>query len=417
MRAAGQARGEALLVMLERMSLEPAETLAATVSEAVRPLGLTVDPLVVDLPQRLLHPIPAGPGSVVSAPLAVENTLVGRAYQLGEVLAGTDDGGARLLWVPMVDGSERVGVLRVRLDAEVTDDDHLRRWVRAVAGLIGHAIAARLPHSLGLQQLRSGGLSPASDLMWQLLGPRNFAAGPVVISALLEPTDQVAGDAYDYSLDHGVELGVFDGAGHDLAAGLNTTLAVTAIRNARRRGLTDLADQARHADAVLADVGSAGFVTAVLARLDTDTGDLSYLLAGHPAPLLVREGRVVKELAVQPRPPLGISGPTVPMPAEQVGHEQLQPGDRLLLYSDGVVEARDGRGRFFGEQRLIDLTERAELDQLPAPETLRRLVAAVLAHQHGRLQDDATLLLLEWASDRGGGRLLPELSDGPPTVV
>ncbi len=403
--------------MLERMHLEPAATVAATVDDALRPLGLTAEALIVDLAQVLMHPVPIGTGSLVAEPVAVENTLAGRAYQLGKVVAGTDDGGTRLLWVPMVAGSERVGVLRVLLGPQVADDAELRRWLRALAGLVGHAMAARLPHSIGLQQLRAGGLSPASELMWQLLGTRTFVAGPVVISALLEPSDQVAGDAYDYCLDGGVELGVFDGAGHDIAAGLSTTLAVTAIRNARRRGIVELPDQARQADALLAEVGPPGFVTAVLARLDTETGDLSYLLAGHPAPLLIREGRVVKELALPPRPPLGIGGPGVPMPAELVGHEQLQPGDRLLLYSDGVVEARDEQGRFFGEQRLIDLTERAELDALPAPETLRRLVAAVLAHQHGRLQDDATLLMLEWASDRGDGRTLAELSAGRPAVT
>jgi len=82
-----------------------------------------------------------------------------------------------------------------------------------------------------------------------------------------------------------------------------------------------------------------------------------------------------------------------------VGHQQLEPGDRLLLYSDGVVEARTARGEFFGEDRLVDFTRRAELAGLPAPETLRRLTAAVLAHQGGRLQDDATLVLVDWSAD------------------
>ncbi len=78
---------------------------------------------------------------------------------------------------------------------------------------------------------------------------------------------------------------------------------------------------------------------------------------------------------------------------------QLQPGDRLLLFSDGVVEARSADGVFFGLDRLLDLLTREESLGQPPPETLRRLIRDVLEHQQGSLQDDATVLLLEWAGD------------------
>jgi serine phosphatase RsbU (regulator of sigma subunit) len=86
---------------------------------------------------------------------------------------------------------------------------------------------------------------------------------------------------------------------------------------------------------------------------------------------------------------------------------QLEPGDRLLLFSDGVVEARDEQGRFFGENRLVDLTERTEQSRVSAPETLRRLTASVLAHQAGWLQDDATLLMLDWTGGSTASRDRP----------
>jgi serine phosphatase RsbU (regulator of sigma subunit) len=270
----------------------------------------------------------------------------------------------------------------------------------------------KLGHNTRLQQIRADRLAPASELLWQLLPPRTLATEQVVISALLEPVDRVAGDAYDYAVGDAIDLAVFDGVGHDLMAGVSTALALTAIRNARRAGITDLAAQAAKADSMLTEHDREGrFVTAALARLDTATGELAYLLAGHPAPLLLRDGRMVKELAAPPRLPLGVSIPDAA--AAVVGREQLEPGDRVLLYTDGVTEARDTHGRFFGEQRLIDMAERAELDQLSAPETLRRLVAAVMTHQAGRLQDDATLLLLDWASDRHP-RLFPSLLDPAP---
>ncbi|WP_164983846.1 SpoIIE family protein phosphatase, partial [Cellulomonas endophytica] len=71
-----------------------------------------------------------------------------------------------------------------------------------------------------------------------------------------------------------------------------------------------------------------------------------------------------------------------------------------VLHTDGITEARDEDGRFFGLERLTDTLERSAASREPAPETLRQVVHGVLDHQHGRLQDDATLLVAQWS---GGG--------------
>ncbi len=379
------------------------DQLSAMTDRAVRPLGLTAEVLAVDLAQQVLTPVQPRPG----VPVAVEGTVAGRAYQFGEIFSG-GEGRERVLWVPMVDGADRAGVLRIGLGVEA-DDDALRRRCWALSGLLGHILISKVPYSERLRWLRSGAsLSASADLLWQLVPPRTFADDGLVVTALLEPWDHVAGDAYDYAVNAGdAFFAVFDGAGHDLQAGHDTSLAITAIRLARRQGVTDLAALAAHADELLAGEGErAQFVTAVLASLDTATGLLQYLLAGHPPPLLLRGRRSVKELAHPPRTPLGVQGPRSDQPI--VGQEQLEPGDRLLLYSDGIVEARNAHGEFFGEDRLVDFTQRAELAGLPAPETLRRLTAAVLAHQGGRLQDDATLVLVDWSID-AHLRLFPRL--------
>ena len=93
-----------------------------------------------------------------------------------------------------------------------------------------------------------------------------------------------------------------------------------------------------------------------------------------------------------------------PGPAQVHAEEQLEPGDWIVLYTDGIPEARDEDRSFFGMDRFVDVIERCAADRLPAPETLRRIMQSILEHQHGTLQDDATVLLVQWAN--GGERQL-----------
>jgi serine phosphatase RsbU (regulator of sigma subunit) len=190
-------------------------------------------------------------------------------------------------------------------------------------------------------------------------------------------------------------IAVFDGVGHGLRSAQLAPLAVAAYRNGRRadRSLPDTAAQIH--DSLVEAFGGTAFATAVLAELDTDTGMLSWVNAGHPEPLLLRNGRLVRSLHSRPTLPLGLVVHGHPGTTMTVGHEQLQPDDRVLLYTDGVTEARSPTGAFFGEQALVDLLRRNFAADLPAPEAMRRVVHALLDHQQGRLTDDATLLLLE----------------------
>jgi serine phosphatase RsbU (regulator of sigma subunit) len=381
-----------------------ADQLAVTLDQVIGEVGLTADLFVADASQLVLTSM----RTVGSQQIDLVNTLAGRAFQLGEILVGTGGEGSVVLWVPVLDGTDRIGVMRIGLidhasaAAEHVDDPELRRWLWIVASLMGHVVATKTVYSDRLRRWRSNGpLSPASELLWQLLPPRTFATDRIVVSAVLEPHEQVAGDAFDYNVDGDlVDLAVFDAAGHDLRASVTTGLAITAVRNARRSGVEDLVAIAALADELIGvGPGPKQFATAILARLDVVTGRLAILNAGHPPPLLVRSGKVVKELGPPPRTPLGVTLLGGAVQDVQVSSEQLEPGDRLLLYSDGIVEARDRNGVFFGEERLVEMTEHAAASGLSAPETLRRLAAAVLEHQGGQLQDDATLLLAEWSTD------------------
>ena len=170
---------------------------------------------------------------------------------------------------------------------------------------------------------------------------------------------------------------------------------MSAYRNGRREGLP-LPEVAQLVDRVIAEqFPGSRFATAVLARLDLDSGELCWVNAGHPAPLIVRDKALVYPPPCRSSLPLGLQR----APAEECV-VSLRPGDRVLLYTDGIVEARSPDGEFFGEERLADLVVRAEGAGEAPPEMLRTLMRSVMDHQDGQLQDDASIVVLEWRAGR-----------------
>jgi serine phosphatase RsbU (regulator of sigma subunit) len=132
-------------------------------------------------------------------------------------------------------------------------------------------------------------------------------------------------------------------------------------------------------------------VTAQLGSLALDSGVLTWLNAGHPLPLLVRDGSYIGELECRPSMPMGLGGSLA-----EIATVKLQPADRVLFYTDGVTETRAARGERFGVPRLADFLVRATLDGVSPAETVRRLSMAIMHHNGDNLSDDATLLLVEY---------------------
>ena len=130
---------------------------------------------------------------------------------------------------------------------------------------------------------------------------------------------------------------------HALPIAQLVSVVVAAYRNARRTG-QNLAATVRHIDQAVTELFPDAFTTAVLAELDTTTGLLSGVSAGHPPPLLLRDGYHVKTLDAEPILPLGLGFQGGQL---EVGTEQLQPGDHVLIYTDGVIEARSPDGELF----------------------------------------------------------------------
>ncbi|OZM80404.1 PP2C family protein-serine/threonine phosphatase [Pseudonocardia sp. MH-G8] len=400
----------ALLALLKRSHLLTGDSIAPTLDEVLAPLQLRPELHLVDHEQLELRPLRPDAGAAVR----VDDTTPGRAYQLGAVLGEHDGDGHRVLWVPLVDGAERLGLLRVRLAPDAPDPDaRLRALCVVFSDTVAHILVSKLQQSdLLVTTRRRQPMSVAGELLWQLLPPLTVGTDSLALAAVLEPAYDVSGDAFDYAVGAtDAYFAIFDSSGHDLSAGLTTSVALAASRTARREN-HDLAGVAGRVDAALTEQFSDHrFVTAVLARLDVDTGRLRYLVAGHPAPVLVRAGRAVRTLEGARRMPLGRLASLAPQTTEPA-EEFLEPGDLVLLYSDGVEEARDADGEEFGLDRLIALTEHAAAGGLPAPETLRRLAHAVREHRGAELRDDATLVLVQW-SGRAAARLLPRPAPRP----
>ncbi len=355
---------------------------------------------LADLRHVVLVPLP-GEDRAERPVLRIDGTVAGRAFRTLTVLSASADDGGRRVWLPMVDGTVRLGVLEMVVDPqEARSNPTVLARCEMLAQIVGLLIVSKGHYSDTFAKLRRREpMELSAELEWAFMPPQTVATDRVVVTAALEPAYRVGGDAYDFSLI-GDELhwALFDATGHDLTAGLAAGIAMAAARNTRRSGggPADIALQAD--DAIGKQNLDERFITALLGVLNLATGRLTWVNCGHPTPLLIRDERVVKELVRPPDLPIGLLNGEEPA----VYTEVLQHGDRLLLYTDGVVEARTPTGDLFGVHRLADTIIRTTAAGISAPEALRRLVHGLLAEHAERLTDDATIMLIEWRPEDPG---------------
>jgi len=138
---------------------------------------------------------------------------------------------------------------------------------------------------------------------------------------------------------------------------------------------------------VEADLGSM-FVTVFLGWYDIASGTLRYANAGHPLPYLVEAGARVRAFGDVTGPILGI----LDQVRYEESEERIGAGERLVLYTDGVTEARSPEGGFFGHSRLMRFLSKNGRNS--AENLCNLLLRSVDEFQAGRRQDDATLLVL-----------------------
>jgi serine phosphatase RsbU (regulator of sigma subunit) len=390
--------------LLAAVRLSVPEGVVSLLAEQARALGATdLTVYLVDPEQYHLIPVPV-PHKEPREPLNIEATLAGRCFRLLEQQEAAE---GREVWLPLLDGLERLGVLQLEFasGADRVEDELLHQFAALVAEIV---LVKDSYGDLFTLTRRRRSMSLAGEIAWNLMPPLTFGTERVVISCVLAPAYDVGGDSFDYAVDdRTARLAVFDAMGHGLKAGLLATVAIASYRRARRQERT-LIETVAEIDAALSETFEGDqFVTGLFLELDLATGRMVWHSAGHPAPLLVRRSRVVKTLETEPGLPLGMGAAS--SDPHHLGEEWLEPGDRVLMYSDGVVEARGADGDFFGVERLGDLVSREAAAGLPAPETMRKLMHAILDHQSGALQDDATTVLVEWNA-AGEERIVPHVT-------
>jgi serine phosphatase RsbU (regulator of sigma subunit) len=362
--------------------------------------------LLSDYAEASLEPVGRGRGAAGLRSQDLVGSAAGEAYREQHIVAMAVDhpddvpaagavtggvgGPALVVYLPVSVRSERLGVLAITLPGADLDPD-VAQVLEDVARVLGHVLTGARRYTDRFEMLRRRReLGLAAEIQWELLPSLAFELPDFSIAGTVEPAYEIGGDNFDYAISaHRLTVGVSDAAGHGLRAALLASLSCTAMRNARRANCT-IVEQARAANGHLVEqFPGSDFVTGLLLDLDVDTGVGTILNAGHPPPLLVRDG-AVSELVLAAGYPLGLMTP-VEYPMHPI---RLQPDDRLLLFTDGITEAHRPGHREFGYRRLAAML--AEHRHLPPAELVRRITHAVTESCHGELNDDATAVCLDW---------------------
>ena len=333
--------------------------------------------------------------------VALAGTAPGRvlASQAVEVV---DAAGGACVYAPVTTRGEAVGVLELFL-AYAPDEQTVADVAAAAHALAYIVIAGRRHTDLFEWGQRSVPLSLAAEIQHRLLpGSYTCEASQFTLAAWLEPAGEVGGDTFDFSLEREkLHFSITDAMGHTVNASLLATLLVGSVRNGRRRG-AGLVEQAHLADAALNDhAGQSQYVTGQIGCIDLTTGSAEIVNAGHPPPLRLRDG-VVDELPLSAGPPFG----AVPNAVYAAQVLPLEPGDRLMFVTDGLLE----RGAAAVDIREVLLATR---DDHPR-EAVQHLIQAASAASGGRLEDDGTALCLDWY---GGPPRDREADAGASTVT
>ncbi|MGX1672503.1 PP2C family protein-serine/threonine phosphatase [Streptomyces sp. NPDC055400] len=338
--------------------------LAVSVIDVLSPPYIHLGPLLVAAPA--ITPLFGGPRTVglVAALAVIAQTTIGVLRDPDELLSANHQ--AQIIALVLVGTSLVIFcVLRERRAKELAQ-------VRYVSEAAQRVVLPPLPKKLG--PLRAASLYLAAEAEAQIGGDLYAAARTTSGTRLM--VGDVRGKGMTAVNDAALLLGAFRVAAH---------------RQASLGELVAYLDRSVCWD--LMEPGETGcygetFITANILDILDRGGQVEMVACGHPPPVVLRNGRPTTVEAVHPAPPLGL-GELAP-PRYHVDSFQLEPGDLLLLYTDGVTEARDSTGTFYPlAERITGWTEN-DPDAF-----LGRFRRDLLHHVGGHLNDDAAMIAIQ----------------------
>ncbi|MEV5951732.1 PP2C family protein-serine/threonine phosphatase [Streptomyces sp. NPDC051993] len=352
--------------------------------------AVSVDLLMADYAMTILQPVRALP--YTGEPISVYQSSPGRAFGAQQPYVENDDRtGQATVHLPISVRGDRIGVLTVSLPQDLYDAQ-AERELQDVAEVLGHeVVVGERDTDLYLQARRANRLTLAAEMQWQLLPGRSCSRPEYEIGAQLEPAYAIYGDNFDWSASAShLTLVVTNGMGEGIEAALLTNLAVNALRNARRAGLS-LADQACLADqAVYGHYHGQAYLSTLLLRFDIETGQTQIVDAGSPRMWRLRQGKA-EQIQLEAQLPLGMFEDTL-YTAQSF---QVEPGDRLVFVSDGVYNVASPAGEPYSEKALVRALTSTRL--LPASQVPRAVLQELAGHR-GPIDadDDAMVVCLDW---------------------
>jgi serine phosphatase RsbU (regulator of sigma subunit) len=299
------------------------------------------------------------------------------------------------VYAPVTERGEPIGLLEMNLPHE-PDRDVLAE-VAQLAHLLAYVVIANRRHTDVFEWgRRSRAFDLSAEIQQRLLPEsRTIEASAFTLAGWLEPAESIGGDTFDYSLARDVlHLSLTDAMGHGVHAALTASMCLGGLRGARRRGMS-LLEQVTDANQALAEhaVRRAGdeFVTGLIGRVELRTGSLDIVNAGHVPPYLLRDSKLIPlDLSVDL--PLGMFDDST----YRSTRLSLRPGDRFVLMTDGMLERNVS---------TIDIpTTILKSENLHPREVVRALADSALSAAGHALQDDATLLCLDWHGMHGQSR-------------
>ena len=316
----------------------------------------------------------------------VGDVLVQRCF--GSQRPVVDAGRTRFL-LPLSVWGDRLGVLEVATAAP--GDAEFAGRLLDVADELAIALRAADKDTDRYRRVqRRERLTMAAELQWELLPGRSLSDDRFELAGALDPAYAMYGDHYDWSLNGDLlTVTVLNGHGDGIEAALLTTVAVNAMRNARRSG-ANIVEQAELAsDAIYSRYAGTAHLATLLMEIDLPDGGVAAVDAGSPRAMIAHDGEI-RPVVLEQQLPLGMFGDG----RYETQHFPLDQGDRLLVVSDGVHAAAPGGRPEYGSSALLTDLRRTRLQ--PPSEAVGTVARGLRDYHAGAdPEDDAVIVCLD----------------------